>query len=243
MSNSFKNDSIKEKQKWHEEEVMNSQAYKQAFNYRKALIEDFSKGLYLIPMAARRDHAFVKESALIFGCTDLYGSLIAINLITEEIMLNAPKRELRYMLEAIIKYAAVDQICKGKTLEEKLDYLYTKIPRSSISPIDDIEGLTDVMVADTKELYSLLSQFIHPSKKQISEYKSQFEGGNIGFESYKELDSFNRLLFRTCDIILYLLLKNMGPYVIKDVFYVLQDNKKWKFHKGKYVKTLPNKYK
>lgn len=242
MTPFFEDDFIEEKRKCHEVEVMNSQAYKQASKYMKTLIEDFKKGLILISMAATREYKTYKDSPLMFGVTDLLGSVIAIDIVSSEIMLNAPKRELRYMLEATIKYAAVDQICKDKTLEEKLDFLYTKIPRSSISPIDELNGLTEIMVTDTKELYSLLSQFTHPSKKQINEYKLQFEKGDLGFETHKELDSFNRVLFRTFDILLYLTLKNMGYYVSKDVFYVLKDYENWKFFKGKYVKTLPNKY-
>lgn len=234
--------SNEEKLKRYEEEVINSQAYKQSSDYMSTLLEDFKKGLVIIKVAATRDYIMYKDSALLFGTVDLLGSVIAIDLVSSEIMLNASKRELRYMLEAVIKYAAVDQICKDKTLEEKLSYLYTKIPRSSISPIDDLNGLTDIMVEDTKELYSLLSQFIHPSRKQITEYQLQLKKGVIGFETHKELDSFNRLLFRTFDTLLYLILKNMGYHVSKDVFYVLKDFENWKFFKGKYVKTLPNKY-
>ncbi|MGN4756415.1 hypothetical protein ACTFRK_11055 [Bacillus cereus group sp. MYBK227-2] len=242
MKNSFDKKSLDEKRQWYEEEVQNSQAYKQSSAYTKVLIEDFRKGLYVIPLATSRDYTLYKESALIFGCADLAGSVLSIDMVSREILLNASKRELRYMLEAVIKYAAVDQICHGKTLEEKLDYLYKEIPRSSINPINELKGLTDLMIADTNDLYSLLSQFIHPSMKQIKEYKLQYENGKIGFETHKEIDSFNRLLFRTFDIILYLLLKNMGYYVTKDVFYILKDDPKWKFFNGKHVKTLPNKY-
>lgn len=238
----FDNDGIKEKRKEFEEEVVNTQAYRQSSDYMKRLIEDFKKGLFLIGMAASREYTTYKESALMFGITDLFGSVTAIEIISNEIVLNASKRELRYMLEATIKYASVDHICQGKTLEEKLDYLYTKIPRSSISPIDNLKGLSKLLVTDTKELYSLLSQFTHPSMKQIKEYKLQLQRGNIGFETHKELDTHNRLLFRTFDILLYLLLFNRGNYVMKDFFYVLQDDENWKFHKGKFVKTLPNKY-
>jgi len=146
------------------------------------------------------------------------------------------------MLEVTIKYSAIDQNCKGLLLEEKLDYLYTEIPRSSIDPIYDIKGLPEFMVTDTKELYSALCQFIHPSKKQITEYKIQFEKGKIGFETHKEIEALNRLMFRTFDTILYIILKTMGYYVMKDVFYILSDEEKWRFHKGKNIKTLPNKY-
>ncbi|MGG1962640.1 hypothetical protein ABFY43_16360 [Bacillus pumilus] len=235
----------KEKKGKQFEEESNSQAYKQSSGYMVALIEDFKKGLVLISIAATRDYKTYQDNALMFGTSDLLSSLVAIELVSREIMINAPKRELRYMLEATIKYAAVDQTCKDKTLEEKLKYLYTELPRSSISPIDELNGLTDMMVADTKELYSLLSQFIHPSQKQITEYQLRLKKGEIGFETHKELDSFNRLLFRTFDIILYLTFINMGYYVMKDVFYNMKDMKEfenWKFFKGKHVKTLPNKY-
>ncbi|MFG6146823.1 hypothetical protein [Halobacillus sp. B23F22_1] len=146
------------------------------------------------------------------------------------------------MLEATIKYAAIDKLCNGRTLEEKLEYLYKHIPRSSIDPIDDI-GLPKVVVTDIKELYSLLCQFVHPSKKQISEYKLQFEKANLGFETHKELNSFNQVLLRTFDVILYIVLYTRGYYVMKDVFNVLSDEPNWKFHKGKHIKTLPNKHK
>ena len=242
MTSFFNEDDIERKIKWHEEEIMTSHPYKQSLNYMKRLIEDFKKGLVLIRLAATREYSSYNESALMFGITDFIGSVIAIETVSKELVLNAPKRELRYMLEATIKYAAVDEYCKGKTLEEKLNYLYTEIPRSSINPINDITNLSESMVTDTKELYSLLSQFIHPSKKQLTEYKIQLEKGRIGFETHKEIDQLNRLLFRTFDTILYITLKTMGSYVTKDFFYALRDEEKWRFYTGKHVKTLPNKY-
>lgn len=242
MDSIFNDSGINEKRKWHEDEIITSQPYKQSKNYMHNLICDFKKGLTVIGLAASREFGSYKESILMFGLTDLLGSITAIELISKELMLNAPKRELRYMLEAIIKYSVVDQNCRGLSLEEKLNYLYTEIPRSSIDPIDDIKGLPESMVTDTKELYSLLCQFIHPSKRQITEYKIQFEKGRIGFDTHKEIDSLNRLLYRTFDTILYITLKTMGYYVMKDVFYILSDDDKWRFHRGKYVETLPNRY-
>lgn len=242
----FGDDSFKEKveeKKWHEEEVLNTQAYKQASKYMKDLIDDIRKGLFLVSLVSSRDYETFKDSALIFGTSDLIGSVTAIDIVTSEIVLNAVKRELRYMLEATIKYAAVDQLCKGKTLEEKLDYFYQEIPRSSIAPIDELNGLTESMVKDTKELYSKLSQFTHPSKIQITEYQIQFKKGTLGYQTHKEIDSFNRLLFRTCDILLYIILRNIGYYERKDFFDCIEGVKNWRYFKGKYVKTLlPKKF-
>ncbi|MFK3937996.1 hypothetical protein ACI2JA_10885 [Alkalihalobacillus sp. NPDC078783] len=236
-----KKEELKKMQEVYEADVVNSQAYQQSFNYMKSLLDDFQKGLIIIAMSSSRNHSAYMDSALMFSITELVGSITSIRIISNELVMNASKRELRYMLEATIKYSAVDQFCKGQSLEEKLEFFYEKIPRSSISPLDEIHGLDDLMVTDTKELYSLLSQFTHPSKRQITEYKMQLDNKKIGFQDHKDLDTFNKLLFRTFDTIMYLCLRNQGPYVMKDFFYVLNE-KKWKFHKGKHLGKLPNKY-
>lgn len=242
MDSFFCQSDINDKRNLHEEDIKTSQPYNQTKNHTNNLIADFKKGLVVTGLAATREYSY-KESALLFGLADLISSVTAIELILSDgLILNASKRELRYMLEATIKYSAIDQKCKSFLLEDKLNYLYSKIPRSSIDPIDDINDLPKTMVTDTRELHSLLSQFIHPSQKQITEYKMQFEKGKLGFETHKEIDSLNRLFFRTFDTILYLTLKTLGYYITQDVFYILSEDDKWKFHKGKHIKTLPNKY-
>lgn len=60
---SFSNNDINEKSKWHEEEIMTSQPYRQSINYMHNLIEDFRKGLYVTSLAYSREGSY-KDSAL-----------------------------------------------------------------------------------------------------------------------------------------------------------------------------------
>ena len=74
-------------------------------------------------------------------------------------MLNAVKRELRYMLEATIKYAAVDQLCKGKLLKKSW---ITSIKKYLVLllPIDELNGLTESMVKRyERTLFEIISVY------------------------------------------------------------------------------------
>lgn len=53
------------------------------------------------------------------------------------------------------------------------------------------------------------------------------------------LADMNKLIFRAYDMILVMLFHGFGDSMSGDLFIqLLDDNKKWKFHKSKYVKNI-----
>lgn len=61
----------------------------------------------------------------------------------------------------------------------------------------------------------------------------------IGFESAKMFTDINKVIFRAYDMILVMVFHSFGHSMTKDLFeQIFDDNPKWKFHKGKYVKEF-----
>ena len=76
--------------------------------------------------------------------------------------------------------------------------------------------------------------------------KSRNKGGvgtvKNGFESIKMLIDLNKLIFRAYDMILVMIFHSFGDSMSGDIFIqLLDDNDKWRFHKGKYTKEYSKK--
>lgn len=72
---------------------------------------------------------------------DLLESAIALPVLIRDGIFNVARRELRYLLEATVKYVYVDQQLPAEaSLDERIRFLgdNAKVPRSSITPIDEV---------------------------------------------------------------------------------------------------------
>lgn len=175
---------------------------------------------------------------------DLLESVIALPSLAGDGMVNVARRELRYLLEATVKYVYVDQqVDRGTPLAERVRLLgdTTKVPRSSISPIDDIKLS---MIEDPKQLrdavhsaFGALSGFVHPSRKALEERLARAARGEFGgFEGPAVHETFSRLMSQTLDVVLSLVFQGIGPAFTGDVFIeVLDDRPDWKFHRTKFT--------
>jgi hypothetical protein len=154
---------------------------------------------------------------------------------------NAARREMRYMLENAVKYVSVDTTVDGP-LEERIRFLHEKVPPSSIGMVDDVHvgfngPFAQQFTADVKQLYSELCAYVHPSKEQINSLlNAELVGGRMRFDTARELERFGRKLFRFYDILLVLIITALGYPLFKDIYEVFYNMKKWKFHKGRYMR-------
>lgn len=233
---------IKDKADKHTLEVLENPQFKRIIKYTENIRNDFINTLRIISVYSTRT-PYYEDSLTIFMIDELIESMVGISVLIREGMHNICRRELRYLLELAVKLTIVDMKKKELSLNDKVLYLKSDVPNSSIDYIDEIclpfktdenKQFTD----EVKDIYKKLCAYVHPSKKQIHERLNNYKKGvTIGFESFDMLEKLSRELFRIYDIILVLMLNGFGKDMSGDLFVnAFEPYNKWKFHKGKYTK-------
>ncbi|WEY91478.1 hypothetical protein P5624_14655 [Bacillus subtilis] len=95
------------------EEYKQTQQYKSAISYTENIISDFNQTLLLCQFVSIRDEQFFKKSILFWSYLEIIDSLESIRESVLSGYLNPAKRELRYVLETMIKYLYTDQQCES----------------------------------------------------------------------------------------------------------------------------------
>jgi hypothetical protein len=182
---------------------------------------------------------------------DFLESAVSIGALARQGVFNAGRRELRYMLEAVVKCVFVDQQVPGNTdLQARLAVLNdtSLVPRSRVGPIDRIQlRMVSNPKAFTDAVHSAfgsLSGYTHMSVKQLDERLKRAERGEFtGFESSATVEAFSRLLARIYDLILVLLFEGVGPAFTGDLFVeVLDSEPDWEFHRGSFVREVSSTF-
>lgn len=228
------------------QECCNRPQFKEQVRRRDRLLNGILLGLQATWGMATRCPGLVDKSLTFRFLDDTLQAILAIYVMTKEGLVNPAKREMRYLLESSCKHYYVDSAKMGCSLPERLQFLKSNVPRSSLSFIDsltlpafNVTTMSDFLT-DCKSLYSRLCQYVHPSPEQIAEYlRLSSKGISPGFESYKELQKLNGEASRLYDIVLILHFHSLGLGLAGDVFTVVLDGQeKWPFHRTKYVKKL-----
>jgi hypothetical protein len=228
------------------EEHRDSAAFKAQGIYLDRITQSFAFALRLSHFAFTRYPEAGKWLQQRFA-DDFLESAVSVAMLAKEGVFNSPRRELRYMLEAAVKYVYVDQQVPGEaSTDDRLALLRDtkQVPRSSINPIDDttIRMLNepDAFRHAVRSAFGVLSGYVHLSERQLKERLVRTERGEFsGFESAKTLEAFNRLVFQTYDLVLVLLFEGIGPSFTGDIFIqALDDEPDWKFHKGRFMSRV-----
>lgn len=226
------------------EKVYESQHYQQELKYLRDISTDFVESLRKISIYSTRAGDIYDNFLCIRTIDDFMQSSIVILAMVENGIHNTVRRELRYLIEMITKYVIVDYAKIGESFQVKSDYLNDEIPNSSIEVIDNYQtpfssDLKNEFKNEVKDFFYKSCSYVHPSKRQIDEQIRNYEMGNtIGFESAQMLTDINKILFRAYDMILTMMFHSFGPSMSKDLFeQIINENIKWKFHKGKYIKA------
>ncbi|MES2268615.1 MAG: hypothetical protein V4520_17750 [Bacteroidota bacterium] len=238
-------DAMADKVNKHQAEVFASKSYQDEIKFLKKITVQFAETLRNISIYSTRAKHIYDNFLTIHVIDELIESAIGMMSLVENGIHNMPKRELRYLLELTTKYVIIDYEKMGASLEEKLDYLRNGIPNSSIEVIDRYSTpfkppLQQQFRDEVKDFFYKACAYVHPSRKQLDEQLSNRNKGNtLGFESTAMLTAINKLIFRAYDMILVMIFHGFGPSMSKDVFRVLlDDDKKWAFHKGKYIRAF-----
>jgi len=232
------------KQQLHEEQVFQTEPYRNELKYLNKITFDFIQALRMVAFYSTRAKALYDEFLTIHVIDELIESAIGIISLAQDGIHNMPKRELRYLIELVTKYVIIDYALMGRSLADKRRYLLDQIPNSSIEVVD--RYATPFPPAgqagfrnEVKDFFYKACAYVHPSKKQLDEQiRNRSSGNTMGYESTAMLSSVNKLIFRAYDMILVMIFHGFGPSMSKDIFeQLLDDDTTWKFHKGKYVRT------
>jgi hypothetical protein len=226
--------------------VRNSAEYTAEGKFLHRLVGDFVETLHLANVLFTRypeSHKWLLQRE-----TDgLIESAAAVLVLAVNGMVNPARRELRHLLEAVLKFMYVDQqLSGGVDLDERVRFLGSKVPDSSVSIVDEVVfrlGQADTVANDTKSTFSQLCRYVHPSQEQTLERIARAKRGEfIGFESAAQMRAFNKELARTLDLVLILYLEGIGPSFTGDVFELALTKKSWKFHKTRHVGPLGERF-
>jgi hypothetical protein len=223
--------------------------YQEQLKRQDSLTYGFINALRVCWVASTRDPASARWLFWRF-VDDLLASALAIALLAREGIDLPARRELRFMLEIVIRNLYVDTVFASREtpLETRLAYVEHRLEQKDLellaelkwNLVDDAERFEAV----TKRLYGELSTYTHPSHEQMARRLEQAERGvYLGFETSLELASFNDLLERTYDVILVYVFEALGPSSTGDVFINLIDElPNWPFAATAFVPAISASY-
>lgn len=236
-------ESVSNKKNDWDEKIYNSQQYQQEIKYLNDITKDFVDSIRAVSIYSTRAGDIYDNFLCIRTIDNMIQSSIGVLVMIQNGIHNTARRELRYLIEMITKYVIVDYAKMGESFETKTEYLKNEIPNSSIEVIEEYSTpfsspVKEDFRSEIKDFFYKACAYVHPSKKQIDEQMLNYSiGHTIGFESAKMFSEINKIVFRAYDMILVMVFHSFGPSMSADLFeQIFNENKKWKFHKGKYIK-------
>lgn len=230
--------------------VKESKRYQDAQTHLSRLLSDFSQTLQLSAVYFTR-YPHARQWMQQANVDDLVESVVAIPLLVDQGIFNSALREMRYILEALVKFVYVDQQLPGDSLlEERIAFLAdnAKVPRSSVEPIDRMTlrlvPQPDEFRGAVKQAFKSLSAYVHPSRSQIDERLRRAARGEFsGFEGPKVVEAFNRLTSQTLDLAVVLICEGIGPAFTGDLYIqLIDDYPDWKFHRTRFAAQISQNF-
>lgn len=193
-------------------------------------------------------HTPIIDGLLMYSATDeVVESVIAIRSLVQNGVHNVVRRESRFLLEQGVKLLFVDQKLpdiRSHSREDRLCFLNDSVPRSSISPAEDLSIImagekTEQEYRDAvKAQWAKMAGYVHPSKAQTNERLARAKrGAFIGFEDRKALDRLLSELELTYDLLGVMWLMAAGPSAAGDILVTL-DEPGWAFAKSRWLPKM-----
>jgi hypothetical protein len=223
--------------------VRASEPYQAEVRTLDTLTRGFLNAIRLAWFASTRD-ASTREWLFWRFTDDLVASAIGIASLVHDGIDRPARRELRFMLELVIRNLYVDtEFASGATpLLTRMAYVEHKLGDEDVSllarmPLSRYLADAEEFKQTTRRLYGELSEFTHPSHDQMARRLEEAGRGiYIGFETAEELESFTDLLRRTYDVLLIFVFEALGPSSTGDVYVqVLDAWPDWPFHRTRYM--------
>jgi hypothetical protein len=224
----------------YERDTLNSRPFQDGLRYLEGIGADLLSAQTYIRLQGTRYSA--ADDYLMFRfAPHLSESVLAIMINAKEGLQNAARREFRFLLEAAVKLSSRDFHADAKTFERRLAGLADRSKRfedyvSELRYFDEFEKPEEANAA-ILSLYGDLSLYVHAAVPQFQSAMIRADKGEgAGMESVSTLNRFNSLAFQVYDLVLVRMFYGVGLSMAGDIFTtVLDDEPKWRFHKGKFV--------
>ena len=226
-----------------------SQPYLDAVMQVQRVTLDFVETVRSAWLFAARDPNFQNHLFWRF-IDDLLGSALGVWMTSREGIDTLPRRELRFMLELVIRNAYVDLVFAKKPkpdtpLETRMAYVEHKLGQDEIGLLGDLP-LTiywdnpSLLEGEVKRrLYGDLSKYLHPSHEQMERRLALADQGMFfGFETAAELEEFADLLLRTYDVLVAIAFLELGPSSTSDLLPVFTKRPHWSFSTSRFVSEI-----
>lgn len=194
-----------------------------AVQANEAVVLGYLRTLSYMVMQGGRDPTFRENHVLGYLAQDLLQSAMAAIVLPREGILNAAKRELRFILEASIKMAFVEQEGAGATVHEKLERFDSELASAKITIKKALnlrllpENERDPFREEAGRLFGLTSGYVHLTPAQILESISAAEAGvTAGKERPADVEALTSVTERVLSASLVLLFDALPYWVAGD---------------------------
>jgi len=232
------------------DEELNSEAYKDEWNRLVELRKSITYCLLFCYRNSIRDGVSGDRNFFLRMIDDITQSVVSIEIIAKEGILNTCRRELRYLIELSIKSCLIVNNTTKHAFEEQIDEYKKLLNSSNINPINRLTfsylqpDHEDEFKTEVKRLYGYLSKYSHSSSHQIRERLTRVQiGRTIGFEGVQELNELNDDIEKVFAIVLVMIFHSVAPYVVGD--FMVEPNGEtvnWYFNKSKYISIIDQQF-
>ena len=232
------------------ETELNSEKYKRELT---RLIEMRMSVIYCLHFCyanSTRDGVSGERNFFLRMLDDILQSIISIEMLAKEGIVNTCRRELRYLVELSIKsHFIVANSNKTKFLDQVKEY-ENLLNSSNINPINTLfldyfePEIQKEFKTFTKKLYGYLSSYTHSTTHQIKERLERAESQrSIGFEGTAELRTLNNDFEKVLIVVIVFIFHSVAQYVVGD-FMVDPNGEtlKWYFNKSRYINLIDEKF-
>lgn len=201
-------------------------------------------------MQGSRDPAFRDNDVLSYLAQDFLQSALAVIILPREGVLNAAKRELRFLLEASVKLAYVQQEGSGKTVLEKLARFDAELSSAKITIKKTLslellpEAMREPFRVEVGRLFKLTSDYVHLSPLQIQESIGAAQAGvTAGLERPSDVEALTAIVERVLAASLVLLFNSM-PYWVAGDWLVEHDGSSptWHFARSRFMAAMDSEF-
>ncbi|QDK79451.1 hypothetical protein EXU85_12900 [Spirosoma sp. KCTC 42546] len=231
-------------------EELNSDEYKTEWNRFVEMRKSITYCLSFCYMNSLRDGISGERNFFLRMVDDIIQSVISIEIIAKEGIMNTCRRELRYLIELSIKSCLIVNNTTKKAFDEQITEYEKLLNSSNINPINTLRFTylpgenEDEFKAEVKRLYGYLCKYSHSSAHQIRERLERAEiGRSIGFEGIQELKELNNDIERVLAVVIVMIFHSIAQYVVGD-FMVEPDGQtvNWYFNKSKYINIIDQNF-
>lgn len=232
------------------EEELNSDEYKNEWNRLVEMRKSITYFLSFCYMNSVRDGVSDERNFFLRMIDDITQSVISIEIIAKEGVLNTCRRELRYLVELSIKSCLIVNNTTKQTFEEQIDEYEKLLNSSNINPINSLSfgylkpDNEEQFKTEVKRLYGYLCKYSHSSSHQIHERLARAQmGRTIGFEGVQELKELNNEIEKVFSVVLVMIFHSVAQYVVGD-FMVEPSGEtvNWYFNKSKYISVIDRQF-